>query len=697
MSMEKLLSPKTVAIVGASEKEGFGGDTCRNVLSYANPDNVYFVNPKRDEVFGRPCCHSIADIPVDIDLVVLCTPQKTIEPLLREAAAKGAGGAVVYASGYSEVGTPEGVAAEESLKALCAELDISLMGPNCAGFINYIDRVVGFAFISDERDRTGSVGFVSQSGQLCLSFMDNKSMRFSYSISSGNSSVVTMEDYLDYLIDDAHTKVVGLYLEGVTQPEKFEKALRKAAQMRKPVVVLKAGRSEKGSKVAASHTGSLSGADVIYDALFQKFGVIRVNDAEELLATTQLFATLPTLPRQAGLASINLSGGETGICADMGEMAGIEYPDFEEETLEKLRALLPSYASPANPLDTTATISYDAEVYASVLQTVMDDPNVGLVVIGYTLLHEIADPCIHHMARGIESVVKNGRAKPMVMLPFFENSRNPEYLDKLNGLGVPVLPPPTYGFAALRHLVDFIGYDPDENTLELAIPEKTEATGRRTLSEFESASILREYGVRTPEGSVVDTPEAAAKTADSLGYPVVMKIASADIAHKSDMGGVALNIKSADEAREAFERIMGNARTHAPDARVDGVYIQKMLPPGVEVIIGVNSDPQFGPAVLVGLGGIFVEIFRDTSLRPAPFGKDEARRMLKRLKAFPLFNGYRGQEALDVEALAETIAGVARLAAERRNEIVELDINPVFVYGKGKGICAADALVVVKD
>jgi len=697
MSMEKLLAPKTVAIVGASDKEGFGGDTCRNVLSYANTDNVYFVNPKRDELFGKKCYHSLSDIPVDIDLAVLCTPQKTIEPLLREAASKGAGGAVVYASGYSEVGTPEGVAAEKSLKTLCAELDISLMGPNCAGFINYIDRVVGFAFISDERDRTGSVGFVSQSGQLCLSFMDNPSMRFSYSISSGNSSVVTMEDYLDYLIEDDNTKVVGLYLEGITQPEKFEKALRKAAEIRKPIVVLKAGRSEKGSQVAASHTGSLSGADVIYDAIFKKFGVIRVNDAEELLATTQLFATLPTLPQQTGFASINLSGGETGICADMGEMAGIEYPDFEEETLNRLRALLPEYASPANPLDTTATISYDADVYASVLQTVMDDPNIGLVVVGYTLLHEIADPCIHYMAKGIENVVRHGNPKPMVMLPFFENSRNPEYLNKLNELGVPVLPPPTYGFAALRHLMDFINYSPDENTLELSIPATgTESTTHRTLSEYESASILREYGVRTPEGSVVDSADGAAETAESLGYPVVMKIASADIAHKSDIGGVALNIQDADAAREAFDRIMANAKSHAPDANVDGVFVQKMLSPGMEVIIGVNSDPQFGPAVLVGLGGIFVEIFRDTSLRPAPFGKDEAKRMLEELKAFPLFNGYRGQAELDVEALAEAIANVARLASERRNEIVELDVNPVFVYEKGNGICAADALVVMK-
>jgi len=698
MKLQKLLAPRTVAIVGASEKEGFGGDTCRNVLAYADRDNVYFINPKRDQVFGKKCYPSMSALPCDIDLAVLCTPQKTVEPLLREAASKGAGGAVVYASGYSEVGSAEGVKAEKDLKALCAELDIALMGPNCAGFINYIDRVVGFAFISEERDRIGSVGFISQSGQLCLSFMDNPSMRFSYAISAGNCSVVSMEDYLEYLIEDEHTKVVGLYLEGVTQPEKFERALRAAALKRKPVVVLKAGRSEKGSKVAASHTGSLSGADVMYDAIFEKFGVIRVNDAEELLATTQTFATLPELPEQTGFASINLSGGETGICADMGEMAGIEYPDFQDATLEKLRELLPSYASPANPLDTTATISYDADVYADVLQTVMDDPNIGLVVVGYTLLHEIADPCIHYMARGIEKVVAGDRSKPLVMLPFFENSRNPEYLDKLANLGVPVLPPPTYGFAALRHLMDFVRYEPDANTLELAVPKNDALTPvHRTLSEFESAAILREYGVRTPEGAIASSAVEAVKIADSLGYPAVMKIASADIAHKSDIGGVALKLADGDAVKTAFERIMKNAAKHAPEAEVDGVFVQKMLDPGLEVIIGANNDPQFGPAVLVGLGGIFVEVFRDTVLRPAPFTTDEARQMLAKLKAFPLFNGYRGQAELDVEALAEAVAGVAKLAADKRNDIVELDVNPVFVYEKGKGVCAADALVVMKS
>ena len=696
MDLKKLLAPKTVAIVGASEKEGFGGDTCRNVLSYADCDRVYFVNPKRDTVFGKKCWPSLDALPVDIDLVVVCTPQKTVEDILRQAAAKGAGGAVVYASGYSEVGTEEGREADRSLRALCAELDMALMGPNCAGFMNYVDKVAAFAFISAERDRTGAVGIISQSGQLCLSLMDSPSMRFSYSISAGNCSVVSMEDYLSYLVEDEHTKVIGLYLEGVTQPAKFLAGLRAAALKRKPVVVLKAGRSEKGSRVAASHTGSLAGADRMYDAIFKKFGVIRVRDVEELLATTQLFATLPTLPESTGFASINLSGGETGICADTGDMEGIDFPDFQPETLEKLKALLPSYASPANPLDTTATISYDADVYASVLRAVMDDPSIGMVIVGYTLLYEIADPCIHYMARGIEKVMAEGNCKPVAMLPFLESSRNPEYLERLASAGVPVLPPPVYAFAALRYLKEFISYRPEEHTLDLAIPSLPAARERRALSEFESGRILQEYGIPTPEGVVAATAEEAAAAAERLGYPVALKIASADILHKSDIGGVELGIRSPDAAREAFGRIMANAREKAPQAVIDGVLVQKMLKPGTEVIIGVNNDPQFGPAVLVGLGGIFVEVFRDTSLLPAPFSREEARAMLDELKAIPLFKGYRGKAPLDLEALAGMIANVARLAADRWDEIVELDVNPVFVYEQGQGVCAADALVILR-
>lgn len=697
MDLKKLLSPRAMAVVGASEKEGFGGDTCRNVLDYSTGEGVYFVNPKRDRVFDRPCYPSLADLPEEIDMVVICTPQKTVETLLRQAHAKGARAAVVYASGYSEVGTPEGRKAEEDLKALCRELGMALMGPNCAGFMNYADGVSAFAFISDKRDRKGGVGIVSQSGQLCLSLMDSPNMRFSYSISSGNSSVVSMEDYLDYLVDDEDTKVVGLYLEGVTRPRRFLNCLKKAALARKPVVVLKVGRSEKGSRVAASHTGSLSGADRIYDAVFDKFGVIRVNDLEELLATTVLFSTLPHLPEKSGFASISLSGGETGICADMGELHGIAYPDFTPETLAKLREILPEYASPANPLDSTATISYDADAYAATVQAVMDDPEVGMVVLGYTLLHEIADPAIHYMADGIEKVVRDGHAKPMAMLPFVENSRNPKYLDRLASLGVPILPPPAYAFRVLGHLKRFVEYDPSEHTLDAAIPMKSaNASGtHQTLSEFESMRLLSGYGIPLPKGGLAEDPEQAAALAEEVGYPVVLKVASADIGHKSDMGGVKLHLNDAPAVRAAYAEIMNNARTNAPKAKVDGVFVQRMLEPGMEVILGVSKDPQFGPCILCGLGGVFVEVFKDTAMLPAPVSRDEALVMIRSLKSLPLFTGYRGGAVLDMEALADLIASVSEFAADHRDTLEELDLNPVFVYERGKGVCAADALVVL--
>ena len=297
MNLTKLLKPKSVAVIGASEKEGFGGDVCHNTLSYVEDmSRVYFVHPKRESVFGVPCYKSISDIPDTIDMMVICTSQKTVIPLLKEGAAKGVGGAVVFASGYGEIGTDEGRKNEAELIAAAKELDIAVMGPNCAGFVNYIDNVQAFAFISAKRDRKGSVGVVSQSGQLCLSMMDDSGMRFSYSISAGNGKIVQMEDYMDFLVEDEDTKVVSVYIEGVKNAAKFADVLKKAAAKKKPVVILKAGRSAKGGAIAASHTGSLSGSDASFDAVLKKFGAIRVDDLEELIATSLMLATLNRYP-----------------------------------------------------------------------------------------------------------------------------------------------------------------------------------------------------------------------------------------------------------------------------------------------------------------------------------------------------------------------------------------------------------------
>lgn len=703
MELKKLLCPARIAVVGASEKEGFGGDTCRNICDCTNVDRYYFINPKRDQVFGRPCYTSISALPVDIDQVIICTPQSTVIGLLREAAAKGAKSAVVYASGYREVGTEQGAQAEEELQAVCAELDMALMGPNCAGFINFHERIHSFAFISERRERVGSVGMISQSGQICLSALESPKMRLSFAISAGNCTVCSMEDYLAFLIDDPNTKVIALFLEGVKKPALMAEMLKKAALARKPVVIFKVGRSAKGSATAASHTGSLSGADATFDAVFKKFGVIRVNDFEELLATSLTLATWKNLPQKSTVASMNLSGGETGICADVGDMMGLNYPDFTPQTLASLAEQLPSYATPRNPLDMTATLSYDAEKYALALRTVMDDPNVGMVIIGYTLLLEISDPCIHYMAKGIEMVVNSGQAlKPIAMLPFAENSRNPEYLDKLNSIGVPILPPPVYGLKVIRHIADFTEYRPEEHSLELALPEADQPNRlHRTLSEYDGMQELKKAGISVPRGGIAPTADQAVALAKEMGMgkggKVALKVASADIAHKTDAGGVKLHLGSEQEVREAFDAIMKSCKAYKPEAHIDGVFVQEMLKPGLEIIIGVHNDPQFGPQILCGLGGIFVEIFKDTALYPAPMNKKEALDMIQSLKAYPLFTGYRGKPALDVDALADTLVAVATFAAEHRNSLAELDINPLFVYPKGEGVCAADALLVFKQ
>lgn len=696
MNLNKLLKPTSVAVIGASEKEGFGGDVCRNILSYVEDrSHVYFIHPKRDSVFGVPCYKSISDVPENVDLMVICTSQKTVIPLLQEGAKKGVGGAVVFASGYGEVGTAEGKQNEAELIAAAKELDIAVMGPNCAGFVNYINNVQAFAFISAKRDRKGSVGVVSQSGQLCLSMMDDPGMRFSYNISAGNGKIVQMEDYMDFLVDDEDTKVVSIYIEGVKNADKFAAVLKKAAEKRKPVVILKAGRSAKGGAIAASHTGSLSGSDASFDAVLKKFGAIRVDDLEELIAMSLMLSTMKRMPEKATFASMNLSGGETGICADVGSLNGIEYPDFTEETLKKLKEQLPSYASPNNPLDMTASLSYDADLYAGALRTVMDDPNIGMVLIGYTLLLEIADPCIHYMYKGIEKVVqeKGGNCKPIAMIPFAENTRNPEYQEKLFQIGVPVLPPPVYAFKLLRHLADFIAYEPETKTLELAVGHpKSEET--QALSEHESKQELKVYGVPVPDEVIVTSKEEAAQFAKNHPDPLVMKVESADILHKSDVGGVKLNVCGPEAAEKAYEEIMESVTAKRPDAHINGILTVPMLDAGVEIIIGVNNDPQFGPMIMVGMGGVFVEVFKDVALYPAPLKEEEALEMLKSLKSFKLLNGYRGTEKCDIKALCQTIVAISNYAQANKDVLKELDINPLFVYPEGKGVGVADALIV---
>lgn len=702
MDLNKLLKPKKFAIVGATEKETYGGFAVKLMELHAADrleKDIYLVNPGRDQVFGHKCYRSISDIPEELDMVIIATAKKTVPDLIREAAAKGAKGAVVFAAGYGETGKPEDKEAEAELKALCNELDMALMGPNCAGYINVLDSIPAMGFMTTIPEKSGKVGLVSQSGMICTLLLDSGKTDFSYVISCGNSKIVEVVDYIDFLIDDDNTNVIVSYIEGVTNPTKFIATLKKAALKKKPVILLKIGRSEKGSKAASSHTGSLSGSDASFNAIFEKYGVIRVDDLEDLASLSNMISTMGELPKGDRVVSLNGSGGENGVACDVGSIYNINYPDFSEEGKAKLRPLLADFATISNPLDTTADICYDTDQFADAAEVIINDDNFDMAVVGITIVNELTDLCVKHMSEALIKLKKEGRVtKPIIVVPAVESGRMPEYVEALKEAGIPVSSPCYYGYKQVAKLGKYVNWlkSTDIESLEDACPDAPATGEKEALSEHASKELLKQYGVPVPNEVIATSEEEAVKLAEEIGFPIVMKIESADILHKSDVGGVKININSEDEVRAAYTGIMESCMTKCPDAKINGILMQKMLKSGTEVIVGVTNDPSFGPMVLCGMGGVFTEVFKDVSLFPAPLTKDDALRMIKSLKAYKLMTGYRGQAKLDVDALADLLVSVGEFAVSHKNNLAEMDINPVFVYPEGDGVAAADALVILR-
>jgi acetyltransferase len=691
MDLNKLIKPKSLAVIGASEKEGFGGDTTRNLLKFSgNLDRVYLVNPKRDTIFGRKCYHSVAEIDDTVDLCIICTPKATVISLLREAAAKGCGGAVVFASGYSETGS-KGKADEQELIEEANKLGIAVMGPNCAGFANFIDRIFCFAFLVEERDRTGNIGFISQSGQIILGGLDLPNMGFSYCISSGNSCNIKVEDYLQFLVDDPGTKVVAAYLEGITQPEKLTAAFRKAAMIKKPVIVLKTGKSQRSQQLAASHTGSLSGSDEVIRSVMRKYGVIEADDLEELCGTAAAFSWLKELPKGNRTVFMNVSGGEAGITAELADHFEIPLAEYKSETKEFLSTLVPEYGSVNNPFDMTAGIGYNTPVMVQAVKAISADPNVDMIVIGYTITPEVFDATITHMVDAVRIAGGEGGVKPLVWIPFIAHTRDRESADILKASGVPLLSTGYYAFRCLKAIQNLALFDFED--IPVSLPDKKIDADFTSLSEYDSLCFLQNNGIPTiPPLAIAATLDKAIEEAAKLGYPLVCKVHSADIQHKSDVGGVKLNIKSPKELEDAWHSIMASTAEKCPKAKVEGVLVRPMLKPGVEMIIGINNDKQFGPTVMIGMGGVFVELFKDVQLATAPLSKGQAAQMIKRLKAFPLLSGYRGSKPCNIEALTSLLVKISEIAAANKNTIKELDINPVFV--NEEGVAIADALII---
>ena len=457
MNFKELFSPKNIAVIGANESEGFGGAVCKNLCADIDDENrIYYVNPKREVLYEKKCYKSILDVPVDIDLMIIAVNKKLIVDLLKDGKKKSVKAAVLFASGFSETGKEEDIELENAVIKTANELDITILGPNCAGFSNYISGINAFAFLSEKRDRKGNIGIISQSGMLALSLIDNQYTKFSYNISCGNSIQVSMTDLIYYLVDDNDTKVIGLYIDGVKDLAEFEKAINYAKNHNKKIALIKSGSNEKTKLLAKEHTGSVENfSNDEFNSLIKKYGIIRCDDLEEFIYTITTLSYCDILPKGKRVASINLSGGEAAIVGEMSDKFDLEFPDFSSDVTKYLKDRLPDYANISNPLDMTVTLSYDAEKFSDALTNIMLQDQIDIVLIGYTLLNHIDDPCIYYMIDAIKMTKERlgDRMKPIFILSFMSNTRNQEALEKLIELGVICLPSPYYGLKVISNIV----------------------------------------------------------------------------------------------------------------------------------------------------------------------------------------------------------------------------------------------------
>lgn len=698
MGLEHLLKPKAIAIVGASETPlHFGNTVALNALESEKNTDIYFINPRHDTVLGKPTYKTLSDLPVVPDLVVLATPKATIFTLLKEAGDLGTRAVIVFASGYSEEGTETGRADEEELKAIARKYDMKVMGPNCIGFLNNIlkTKILGFSgegFDMDVR-KTGAAIF-AQSGKITADLAACPYLDISYILSMGNCAALTIEEVFEYVVEENDVNILGIYLEGVKDAARFIRCLSRAYELKKPVVIHAAGLSKLGAKSTVSHTGSLASNRATYEAVFKKYNVIMVENKDEFLSAVNLLACWRgRMPQRANFAGFNESGGDNAILADMCEKYGVRLPALEQESMSKLKAILPSFATPSNPLDAVGgSVTGALHDQVALYRIFGQDPNIDALLFG-AIPFSMGDPLNERIGKMMIRYAREKESVPMLVMPSMEDRRDPYWREKLKEYGIAILGCSDIGYNVLGKISGYIEekYNP---TLVGAVPERQHTAPPVSLTEFDSKRALAEIGLPMPKHALAETKEQLLDILDGFKFPVVLKISSVDILHKTDAGGVKLNLHSREEALIAFDSIMKSCAAYDPQARLDGVLVQEMAEAGTEMIVGISSDAKFGPLLMIGMGGIFVEVFKDAALYPCPLSKEEAIEMIRSLKVYKLLTGYRGSKPCDIDALADLMVRLSQFAAENKDVVKELDLNPVIVYPEGEGLSVVDALLI---
>ncbi len=697
--MTHLLSPKSLVIVGASaDHSKYTGRTVKYILKYRYPGKLYAVNPGRTEVAGIPCFPSVKDLPEAVDTAFIQIAAKAVPGVIEQCIDKGIKSIIIHTAGLGE-GGGEGQKTQQRIKARIREAGVRVVGPNCAGIVNMTQPMILSPIACYEIDDlpVGRIGLISQSGGLTGAYVSRAADRgigFSYVISTGNEMDLGVSEFAHYLLRDERTDAIAIFLEALRNVDMFRDVAVEALERRKPIVVLKVGRTEVGARAAASHTGALTGADAIYDAFFRQYGIVRVETLEDLFEVPALFCkTKPPEGRNVGI--ITTTGGGATIVLEAAAQAGLQFPPPSDSAIREATAFLPSFAAKANPMD--VTMSGTGGGFKRGLELLVKDDTFDMVV-GVVGTSSQFEPQL-----GVQPIVEVCRdaQKPLAA---FCNPNAADALRLFEASGIPSFRTPEACGRGLGYLVKY-GEALDEfnrgkGQRRTADPDSSGAAEARTilgnagsvLNEYMSKRVLAAYGIAVTREKLTGDVDEARQAAREIGYPVVMKVMSADIPHKTEAGVIKLGIQSESELALAYGELLEKAKRFKADVRIDGVLIQEMAPRGVEMIIGMKRDDSFGPVIMVGLGGIFVEVFKDVAFRVPPISPADARAMIGEIKGAKLLNGFRGMERMDCEAIAAALMSVAGLSLDLGEAIRELDINPLIVYPEGKGIRVVDAL-----
>ncbi|HIP96000.1 MAG TPA: CoA-binding protein [Anaerolineae bacterium] len=694
--LEMFFAPSSVAVIGASrrpEKLGYG--VLSNIITQGYQGKVYPINPKAEEILGLKCYASVLDVPDPIDLAVIVIPAQYVGAALEECGQKGVRGVVIISAGFREVGS-EGRKREKELVRIARKYGMRLIGPNVLGIIDTVSKLnASFAAGMPKR---GKIAFMSQSGALCTSILDialAQNIGFSRFVSLGNKADLNEMDFIEEWWHDPESNVIMAYLEGIVDGERFMRVARQVTK-EKPIITIKSGTTSAGSRAVSSHTGTLAGSEKAYDTAFRQVGVLRANSVQELFDYSIAFARQPLLKSER-IAIVTNAGGPGIMATDACERNGLQLASLKKETMEYLRAHLPAAASVINPVDVLGDALADR--YQMAIEAVLKDDGVGGVIVVLT-------PQV--MTQIEETAREVGELSKKYDKPIFGAFMGEATINKgvkiLNHYQVPNYPVPERAVAAMGAMLHYRRwlerpplqvetFDIDRDAIRRVF-DQVRADGRLQIGDAEARAVLQACGVRVPASELAANADEAVKIADQIGYPVVMKIASPDILHKSDIGGVKLGISNPTELRDAFDLIIYRATRYMPDAQVWGCQVQEMVTGGREVIVGMNRDPQFGPLMMFGLGGIYVEALKDVTFRVAPFSRQEAQEMINGIRSIQLLRGVRGEPPADMEAIIDTLLRMSQLVTEFP-EIVEFDINPLIVYEKGRGVVGVDMRLVL--